>query len=180
MNAPEPQHDVERANSPAAPPPGHYQTPAPYQPPPPYDLYSARPGMPVRVMPPPPMGANGLDAGQMAQLGAAASALGWEQGRVARLVATVQAVSAQTALTSIAAIMGDMKEVLAARIARIIQDVRALPTTVQAPAQPQPGGLRALLGGLPPAVPTGNEVTYVRLDMVLQILTAAQVEGPAR
>ncbi len=141
----------------------------------------------VWALPSGPMGSGtSLDTMDVVNFTSIAAARGLEGATINKLMQQMQANSMRANLASVNDVLELVKEANMARINRVIQQVRAIPTTTLAGPPPATGWRAAL--GLQPAADyyqqqqrqvNTAQPAYVSVDAVLAILTAALAENPA-
>jgi len=125
----------------------------------------------VRGMPAGPRGNRGmLQAGNMMDLGALATAAGMTRSQVSGLLDDLQEMSLANVLAALPKILERNKTIAQARVNEIATRVDRLPR-VQL-AQPQTG-LRGFLGMAPDRALVDNAPAYVSLDQVRMIFAEA-------
>lgn len=143
---------------PPQPPVQYQQYPPQYQPPPvPPELLQYR--YDVRYTPVAPLGAGGQVTGtELAELGALLSASGMEKSGVTAMMAMIQKIAIQTTLNGMPQLIGEIQDLWRKRVNTLMQNMRSIPTYNAPPT---------LFGRVT------NPVTYVPLDAVLNVLSAA-------
>lgn len=122
---------------------------------------------PVRLLPQHPMGSTVPDAIAMAERGVRMGAAGLVNGRVTKVMTTVQTLAVEVANRSLDALLDELQEVRDAQLSGLLDEVRRLP---DAP----PPGIRDLMGN------TANaRVGYVSRDTVMTLI-AGLMGTPAR
>jgi len=127
--------------------------------------------VPVRTMPPHPLGSPGPDAIAVAEMAAKAGALGLERGAITKMMTKLQNAAYEAGMANVDALLDEVLSVVQARLNRVLQDVRAL----QEQAVAQPLGVVELVLNRPRVQPT---VSLVARNEVINLITQAMVEKP--
>lgn len=137
-----------------------------------YEGYAQAPETPVRMISPSPRGPrNQINMVDMASLGAHTARRGVTAAEVTGLLQDLQTTAIKAGVEMFPKIVDKMHRVHVARVGEIIEQVRQL-NQVQMPVFAT--GLQGMLGRQTVQAP--DAPVYVRLDQVLTILTAAQVD----
>lgn len=123
---------------------------------------------PVRLLPQHPMGSTAPDAIAMAERGVRMGAAGLVNGRVTKVMTTVQTLAVEVANRSLDALLAELQEVRDAQLSALLDEVRRLP---DAP----PPGIRDMIG----SSSTNARAGYVSRDTVMTMI-AAMMGTPAR
>lgn len=123
---------------------------------------------PVRLLPAHPLGSSAPDAIVMAERGVRMGAAGLVNGRVTKVMTTVQSLAVEVANRSLDVLLEELREVRDAQLAGVLDEVRRMP---DAPAP----GLRDMLG----SAAANSRSGYISRDAVMTLI-ASLMGTPAR
>lgn len=123
----------------------------------------------VRMLTPGPLGAAGMRATNLLDLGALAGARGLKRAAVQSFMKEVETVGIQIALQSATKLLELTAQINQSQINQIVAEIKQIPTFT---VPPQQTGLLGLLGRQP-LTPIVEPPRFVSLDAVLAVLNAA-------